>query len=212
MLRMCVRPATWCRSAVSQASCSRSSLLTRPFATTAEEPRVRQAVDVSALPKAQRRFVQEMQRVNEHRVNNIHRRNKRSHVLFVAIVALVVGIYFYTIHAVKQETFLQEIDEEMAQEDIKKGALVKNSTDLFIIIIRLLIIVVAVVSLSIAIAESGLLALSLESRLLSAATIVVVVALSSSVTASIAAATTSITAATTTTTTSSSTTTTASAT
>jgi len=102
----------------------------RPFATSTassdESPRVAASVDVSALPKAQRRFVQEMQRVNEHRVKNIHRRNKRSHMLFVAIIALVVSIYFYTIYAVKQETFLQEIDEEMAEEDIKKGAVAKK--------------------------------------------------------------------------------------
>lgn len=32
------------------------------------------------------------------------------------LVATAVAIYFYTIHAVKQETFLEEIDEEVAKE------------------------------------------------------------------------------------------------
>jgi hypothetical protein len=82
-------------------------------------------VDVASLPKAQRRFVQEMQRVNEQRVNKIHRRNRKSHVMFAAIVLLVISIYCYTIYAVKQETFLQEIDEEMAQEDAKKTLVLK---------------------------------------------------------------------------------------
>lgn len=36
--------------------------------------------------------------------------------VFVFIFFFEVGIYWYTLHAVKQETFLEEIDEEMAVE------------------------------------------------------------------------------------------------
>lgn len=32
------------------------------------------------------------------------------------LLGLVIGIYYYTIHAVKQETFLEEIDQEVAEE------------------------------------------------------------------------------------------------
>lgn len=32
------------------------------------------------------------------------------------ILLTVVGIYYYTVYAVKQETFLEEIDQEAAEE------------------------------------------------------------------------------------------------
>lgn len=39
---------------------------------------------------------------------------------FIVLISVVVGIYYYTVHAVKQETFLEEIDEEVAAEKGEK--------------------------------------------------------------------------------------------
>ncbi|KHJ90602.1 hypothetical protein OESDEN_09551 [Oesophagostomum dentatum] len=57
--------------------------------------------------------------VNEERVKEIFAKNYKNHIAFGVLVSLVIGIYYYTIHAVKQETFLEEIDEEMAAEHPK---------------------------------------------------------------------------------------------
>ncbi|VDM72762.1 unnamed protein product [Strongylus vulgaris] len=54
--------------------------------------------------------------VNQERVKEIFAKNYKNHIAFGVLISVVVGIYYYTIHAVKQETFLEEIDEEMAAE------------------------------------------------------------------------------------------------
>ncbi|KAK6735346.1 hypothetical protein RB195_018509 [Necator americanus] len=71
---------------------------------------------IEDLPRAQRRFAKQFEKVNEERVKEIFAKNYKNHVALGLLTALVVGIYYYTIHAVKQETFLEEIDEEMAAE------------------------------------------------------------------------------------------------
>ncbi len=76
-----------------------------------------QLVDFDKLPRAQQRFVKEFEERNTARVAEIFRQNYRKIVFFAIAIAVVVSIYLYTIFAVKQETFLEEIDEEMAAEN-----------------------------------------------------------------------------------------------
>lgn len=69
--------------------------------------------------------------VNEDRIKEMFARNYKNHIAFSVLGVLVVknliaprknrnliqiGIYFYTMYAVKQETFLEEIDQEVAAE------------------------------------------------------------------------------------------------
>ncbi|VDL77024.1 unnamed protein product [Nippostrongylus brasiliensis] len=75
-----------------------------------------ETIDIEDLPRAQKRFAKQFEKVNEERVKEIFAKNYKNHIALAVLVALVVGIYYYTIHAVKQETFLEEIDEEMAAE------------------------------------------------------------------------------------------------
>lgn len=39
---------------------------------------------------------------------------------FVVLFGLAAAVYAYTYHGLKQETFLEEIDEEVAEESAKK--------------------------------------------------------------------------------------------
>uniref|UniRef100_A0A0N5BHY3 Cytochrome c oxidase assembly factor 3 n=1 Tax=Strongyloides papillosus TaxID=174720 RepID=A0A0N5BHY3_STREA len=75
-----------------------------------------QKVNIEDLPRAQQKFAKQFEKVNEERVKEIFKRNYKNIIGFVLIASLVVGIYSYTIYAVKQETFLEEIDLEVAQE------------------------------------------------------------------------------------------------
>ncbi|CAI4232768.1 unnamed protein product [Auanema sp. JU1783] len=78
-----------------------------------------ETVDIEDLPRAQKRFAKQFEQVNEQRIKEIFAKNYKNHIAFSALILLVVGIYYYTIYAVKQETFLEEIDEEMAAEHPK---------------------------------------------------------------------------------------------
>ena len=40
----------------------------------------------------------------------------QNQIAFAVLIFSVIGIYFYTMYAVKQETFLEEIDQEVAEE------------------------------------------------------------------------------------------------
>ncbi|CAJ0606781.1 unnamed protein product [Cylicocyclus nassatus] len=75
-----------------------------------------ETIDIEDLPRAQKRFAKQFEKVNQERVKEIFAKNYKNHIAFGVLISLVVGIYYYTIHAVKQETFLEEIDEEMAAE------------------------------------------------------------------------------------------------
>ncbi|KAI6182212.1 CAAX prenyl protease 1-like protein [Aphelenchoides bicaudatus] len=75
-----------------------------------------QAIDIEDLPRAQKRFAIQFEKINEERIKEIFKKNYKNIIGFTILACAVVGIYYYTIYAVKQETFLEEIDEEMAQE------------------------------------------------------------------------------------------------
>uniref|UniRef100_A0A1I7W7A1 Cytochrome c oxidase assembly factor 3 n=1 Tax=Heterorhabditis bacteriophora TaxID=37862 RepID=A0A1I7W7A1_HETBA len=75
-----------------------------------------ETIDIEDLPRAQKRFAKQFEKVNEERVKEIFAKNYKNQIALFALITLVIGIYYYTIHAVKQETFLEEIDEEMAVE------------------------------------------------------------------------------------------------
>ncbi|KAK0427766.1 hypothetical protein QR680_010416 [Steinernema hermaphroditum] len=79
-------------------------------------------IDIEDLPRAQKRFAKQFEQVNEERIKEIFAKNYKNHISLTALVLLVVGIYYYTIYAVKQETFLEEIDEEVAVERAQKAA------------------------------------------------------------------------------------------
>ncbi|KAL6734489.1 hypothetical protein Aduo_005026 [Ancylostoma duodenale] len=78
-----------------------------------------ETIDIEDLPRAQKRFAKQFEKVNEERVKEIFAKNYKNHIALAVLGCLVVGIYYYTIYAVKQETFLEEIDEEMAAEHPK---------------------------------------------------------------------------------------------
>uniref|UniRef100_A0A2C9L0E6 Cytochrome c oxidase assembly factor 3 n=1 Tax=Biomphalaria glabrata TaxID=6526 RepID=A0A2C9L0E6_BIOGL len=75
-----------------------------------------ETIDIEDLPRAQKRFAKQFEKVNEERIKELFAKNYKNHIAMGVLVCLVVSIYFYTINAVKQETFLEEIDEEMAAE------------------------------------------------------------------------------------------------
>ncbi|CAD6199751.1 unnamed protein product [Caenorhabditis auriculariae] len=75
-----------------------------------------ETIDIEDLPRPQRRFAKQFEKVNEERVKEIFAKNYKNHIALAVLLSFVVGIYYYTIYAVKQETFLEEIDREMAQE------------------------------------------------------------------------------------------------
>uniref|UniRef100_A0A0N4Z9F5 Cytochrome c oxidase assembly factor 3 n=1 Tax=Parastrongyloides trichosuri TaxID=131310 RepID=A0A0N4Z9F5_PARTI len=86
-----------------------------------------QSVEIEDLPRAQQRFAKQFEKINEQRIKEIFKKNYKNITAFTFLVGVVVSIYFYTIYAVKQETFLEEIDMEVAAEkgnptlEVKKG-------------------------------------------------------------------------------------------
>lgn len=103
-------------SARMQSSVATTTGAQLPSSAVAESPHLTDE-EIMALPRAQRRFIQQMQEVNDRRVDTIFRQRKGARVTALALVLLIIAIYWYTLHAVKQETFLEEIDAEMAAED-----------------------------------------------------------------------------------------------
>ncbi|KAI6216680.1 Cytochrome c oxidase assembly factor 3 [Aphelenchoides besseyi] len=75
-----------------------------------------QTIDIDDLPRAQKRFAVQFEKINAERIKDIFAKNYKNHISMAVLVTLVISIYYYTVHAVKQETFLEEIDEEVAQE------------------------------------------------------------------------------------------------
>uniref|UniRef100_A0A0N5AQZ6 Cytochrome c oxidase assembly factor 3 n=1 Tax=Syphacia muris TaxID=451379 RepID=A0A0N5AQZ6_9BILA len=73
-------------------------------------------IDVEKLPAAQRRFVKDIQRANDERVQEIFRTNYRNIAGLAILSTVALSIYLYTIFQVKQETILEEIDDEVSQE------------------------------------------------------------------------------------------------
>uniref|UniRef100_A0A0K0E7G5 Cytochrome c oxidase assembly factor 3 n=1 Tax=Strongyloides stercoralis TaxID=6248 RepID=A0A0K0E7G5_STRER len=75
-----------------------------------------QRVEIGDLPRVQQRYAKQFERLNEERVKEIFEKNYKNIFGFIILLCTVVGIYSYTIFAVKQETLLEEIDEEVAAE------------------------------------------------------------------------------------------------
>uniref|UniRef100_A0A914Q004 Cytochrome c oxidase assembly factor 3 n=1 Tax=Panagrolaimus davidi TaxID=227884 RepID=A0A914Q004_9BILA len=75
-----------------------------------------QIVDIDDLPRAQKRFAKQFEKVNDERLKEVFAKSYKNLIGFAVLISTVVGIYFYTIFAVKQETFLEEIDAEVAAE------------------------------------------------------------------------------------------------
>ncbi|UMM16150.1 hypothetical protein L5515_013286 [Caenorhabditis briggsae] len=78
-----------------------------------------ETIDIEDLPRPQKRFAKQFEKVNQERVKEIFAKNYKNHISFAVLIGLVVGIYWYTMYSVKQETFLEEIDEEMAMQNPK---------------------------------------------------------------------------------------------
>ncbi|KAI6179391.1 CAAX prenyl protease 1-like protein [Aphelenchoides besseyi] len=75
-----------------------------------------QTIDIDELPRAQKRFAVQFEKINAERIKDIFAKNYKNHISMAVLLTLVISIYYYTVYAVKQETFLEEIDEEVAQE------------------------------------------------------------------------------------------------
>ncbi|GMR32133.1 hypothetical protein PMAYCL1PPCAC_02328, partial [Pristionchus mayeri] len=78
-----------------------------------------ETIDIEDLPRAQKRYAKQFEKINQQRIKEIFERNYKNHISFTVLAVLVVAIYCYTLYAVKQETFLEEIDEEVAAEKPK---------------------------------------------------------------------------------------------
>ncbi|CAJ0577497.1 unnamed protein product, partial [Mesorhabditis spiculigera] len=81
-----------------------------------KDPNFLETVNFEDLPRAQQRYVKQFEKINEQRIKEIFQKNYKNIIGMTVIAAAAIGIYFYTMYAVRQETFLEEIDEEMAQE------------------------------------------------------------------------------------------------
>ncbi|VDK47976.1 unnamed protein product [Anisakis simplex] len=86
-----------------------------------------QPIDIEDLPRAQKRFAKQFEKVNEERVKEIFAKNYKNQIGMAVLLTTVIAIYVYTINAVKQETFLEEIDSEVAEELAQAEALKKQS-------------------------------------------------------------------------------------
>uniref|UniRef100_A0A914DDD5 Cytochrome c oxidase assembly factor 3 mitochondrial coiled-coil domain-containing protein n=1 Tax=Acrobeloides nanus TaxID=290746 RepID=A0A914DDD5_9BILA len=75
-----------------------------------------QVVEPHELPRAYRRYAEVMATQNKLRSHQHMREKKKSWASFAFWVSVAIFIYFYTMHAMKQETFLEQIDDEMAYE------------------------------------------------------------------------------------------------
>ncbi|CAJ0962943.1 unnamed protein product, partial [Mesorhabditis belari] len=84
-----------------------------------KDPDMLETVKFEDLPRAQQRFVKQFEKINEERIKDIFKKNYKNIIGMVVLIGVVVSIYYYTMYAVRQETFLEEIDEEMAQEHPK---------------------------------------------------------------------------------------------
>lgn len=67
-------------------------------------------VDLSKLSASDREFIQRVNRENQERVARLKRIRRNNLITAGILGSLVVGIYGYTIYAVKQETFLDDFE------------------------------------------------------------------------------------------------------
>ncbi|VDN08412.1 unnamed protein product [Thelazia callipaeda] len=86
-----------------------------------KDPTMLQEVDIKDLPRAQRRHVEEFFKMSETRAIAMKKLNYKNLAAFIILLSFAVGIYMYTYSGLKQETFLEEIDEELAAELAEKS-------------------------------------------------------------------------------------------
>lgn len=67
--------------------------------------------DLNKLSGSDREFIQRMNRENQERVAKLKKIRRNNLITGGILGALVIGIYSYTILAVKQETFLDDFEE-----------------------------------------------------------------------------------------------------
>uniref|UniRef100_A0A915PXE2 Protein kinase domain-containing protein n=1 Tax=Setaria digitata TaxID=48799 RepID=A0A915PXE2_9BILA len=85
-----------------------------------KDPSMLEEVDVKNLPRAERRHVEEFLKMSETRAVAMQKLSYKNLATFLVLFGLAVGVYSYTYTGLKQETFLEEIDEELAAELAEK--------------------------------------------------------------------------------------------
>lgn len=58
-----------------------------------------------------RDYINLIEKQNQHRVSELLKQRRRNNITGLALLGLVVGIYTYTICAVKQEKFLDDFEQ-----------------------------------------------------------------------------------------------------
>ncbi|VBB31573.1 unnamed protein product [Acanthocheilonema viteae] len=86
-----------------------------------KDPTMLQEVDIKTLPRAEKRHVEEFLKMTETRAVAMKRLNYKNLATFFVLFGLAAGVYLYTYSGLKQETFLEEIDEELATELAEKA-------------------------------------------------------------------------------------------
>lgn len=65
----------------------------------------------SGVHSATRHYINLIEKQNQHRVAELIKHRKRTNLTGLALFGVVIGIYTYTISAVKQERFLDDFEE-----------------------------------------------------------------------------------------------------
>ncbi|XP_034249401.1 cytochrome c oxidase assembly factor 3, mitochondrial [Thrips palmi] len=65
----------------------------------------------SGVHSATRHYINLIEKQNQHRVAELLKHRKRTNLTGLGLFGVVVGIYAYTISAVKQEKFLDDFEE-----------------------------------------------------------------------------------------------------
>ena len=73
-------------------------------------------IDISEMPRILQGYVRLIDKENKRRITDFYITNYRGLYFTAAIILLVVSIYQYGCWAIGRETFLEEIDEEVALE------------------------------------------------------------------------------------------------
>ena len=73
-------------------------------------------IDISEMPRIHQGYVRLIDKENKRRITDYYIDNYRTLYFIWALMLLVVSIYQYGCWAIGRETFLEEIDEEVALE------------------------------------------------------------------------------------------------
>ncbi|KAI1730698.1 coiled-coil domain-containing protein 56 domain-containing protein [Ditylenchus destructor] len=81
-----------------------------------EDSDMLQPIKVAYLPRAQKRFAEQFDEYNKTRSERLCKHVIRGVLIGLGTGSCCFAIYLYTIFTFKQETFLEEIDKEVAEE------------------------------------------------------------------------------------------------